>query len=189
MGRVLVASFVREEDVLTATQAARSHGFRIADVYTPYAVHGLDRAMGLRPSRLPWACLVCGLVGVASAFAFQFWTMARSWPVNVGGKPWNSLPAYVPVAFEMMVLCGGVGVALAFLLRSRLWPGKRAALAYPAVPPTDGSGLGGATEDRFILVLEDPGADTDATVARRLLHDCHAVAVEQAAPCAVGTSL
>ena len=182
MGRVLVASFVREQDVLMATQAARGHGFRIADVYTPYAVHGLDRAMGLRPSRLPWVCFACGLLGVASALAFQFWTMAWNWPVNVGGKPWNSLPAYVPVAFELMVLFAGLGVVLAFLLRCRLLPGKRAAPLYPAVPPTEGkAGLGDATDDRFVLVLEDPAVESDANVARWLLRDCHAVGVEESA--------
>jgi hypothetical protein len=167
MGRVLVASFVREEDVLTATRAAREHGFRIADVYTPYAVHGLDRAMGLRPSRLPWVCLVCGLFGAAFKLWFQFWAMTRSWPMNVGGKPWNSLPAYVPVTFEVMVLLAGLGVVLAFLLRCRLWPGKH---AYS---------FRGATDDCFVLVLENPAAEPDVNAARWLLSDCHAVAVEE----------
>ena len=131
MARVIVGSFTAEEDVLGAARAARQHGFRIADAYTPYAVHGLDRAMGLRPSRLPWACFAFGLIGAASALSSQFWAMTTSWPMNVGGKPWNSLPAYVPVTFEVMVLLAGLGVVLAFFLRSRLFPGKRAKPHYP----------------------------------------------------------
>src|SRR5260370_20334631 len=110
--RILVGSFANEEDILEAVRAARARGFRIADVYTPYAVHGLDQAMGLRPSRLPWACFAFGLLGVASALGFQFWTMAIDWPLHVRGQPWNSLPAYVPIAFECMVLGAGLGVVL-----------------------------------------------------------------------------
>ena len=169
MGRhVLVGSFEREEDVLEATRAAREHGFRIADVYTPYAVHGLDRAMGLRPSRLPWVCFVCGLFGAAFKLWFQFWAMARDWPMNVGGKPWNSLPAYVPVTFEVMVLLAGLGVVFAFLLRCRLFPGKQAAPLFRDV-----------TDNRFVLALENTGAAFDATAAGQLFYDCHAIRVEE----------
>ena len=166
--RVFVGTFVKEEDLLGAARAARQYGFAITDAYTPYPVHGLDRALGLRPSRLPWACFVCGLVGASFAISSQYWAMAHSWPMNVGGKPWNSLPAYVPVTFEVMVLLAGLGVVLTFLLRCRLLPGKEA------------TPLGrGATDDTFVLVLarpEDPGEDN---VARQLLHDFHAVRVAE----------
>ena len=169
MGRpVLVGVFATEEDVLGAARAAREHGFHIADAYTPYPVHGLDRAMGLRPSRLPWACFVCGLVGVAFALSLQPWAMAHSWPLNVGGKPWNSLPAYVPVTFEVMVLLAGLGLVLTFLLRCRLLPGKEAAPLFR-----------GATDDRFVLVLERPQDPGDEAVARQLLCDFQAVRVAE----------
>jgi hypothetical protein len=165
--RVLVGSFTTEEDVLGAARAAREHGFRIADAYTPYAVHGLDRAMGLRPSRLPWVCFVCGLLGAGLKLGFQFWSMALDWPMNVGGKPWNALPAYVPITFEVMVLLAGLGVVLAFLLRCRLFPGKTAA------PP-----VRGVTNNRFVLVLDLPEDAFDASVARRLFSDFHALPPE-----------
>jgi hypothetical protein len=117
MGRhFFVARFATEEDVLGAVRSAREHGFRIADVYTtPYAVHGLDQALGLRASRLPISCFAFGLLGAGLKLAFQFWAMAVDWPQNVGGKPWNSLPAYVPIAFEVMVLMAGLAVVLAFM--------------------------------------------------------------------------
>jgi molybdopterin-containing oxidoreductase family membrane subunit len=160
---VLIGDFATEEEVLRATRAAREQGYRIVDVYTPYAVHGLDRAMGLRPSRLPWACFAAGLFGVTFALAFQFWTMAYDWPINVGGKPWNSLPAYVPVAFEVMVLLAGLGVVGAFLLRCRLFPGKYAAFPIAGNAETGDGRLAekvpvpcvGVTDDRFVLVLEN----------------------------------
>jgi hypothetical protein len=167
MGRRIIASFEREHDLLMATRQARLQGWQIVDAYTPYAVHGLDRAMGLRPSRLPWACFGFGVLGVASAFLFQFWTMAINWPINVGGKPWNSLPAYVPVAFEMMVLLAGLGVVASFLLRCRLFPGKK---GTPSVP--------GATDDRFVLVVENPAEAPASDGARALFQDFHDVRVE-----------
>jgi hypothetical protein len=165
---LFAGSFATEEDILGAVRAAREHGFRIADTYTPYAVHGLDRAMGLRPSRLPWACFACGLFGAVFALSTQYWAAAYSWPLNVGGKPWNSLPAYVPMAFEVMVLLAGLGVVLAFLLRCRLFPGKGAAPLFP-----------GTTDDRFVLVLERPADSGEADVARRLFEDFHAVRVTE----------
>jgi hypothetical protein len=166
--RLLVGSFATEDDILGAARAAREHGLRITDAYTPYPVHGLDRAMGLRPSRLPWACFAFGLIGAAWAFGSQQWAMARSWPINVGGKPWNSLPAFVPVAFEVMVLLGGLGVVLTFLLRCRLLPGREPAPLFR-----------GATDDSFVLVLERPDDPGDESAARQLLRDYRAVGVAE----------
>jgi len=168
MGRVIVGSFTSEEDVLGAARAAREHGFRIADAYTPYPVHGLAQAMGLRRSRLPWVCFGLALFGATTKLAFQFWAMAVDWPVNVGGKPWNSFPAYVPVTFEVMVLLSGLGVVLAFLLRCRLFPGRPSAPLFR-----------GATDDIFVLALERPEDPADENVARQLLREYQAVRVAE----------
>jgi mono/diheme cytochrome c family protein len=168
MSRLLVGVFEQDEDVVAAAEAAREHGLHIADVYTPYAVHGLDRALGLRPSRLSGACLLFGQLGVGVALWLQFWTSAVDWPLNVGGRPWNSLPAFVPVTFELMVLCAGLGVVAAFLAVSRLYPGKGTRLSYP-----------GVTDNRFVLVLEEADAAFDAGSTRRLLEYHGAVHIEE----------
>jgi len=164
MTGVIVVSFAREEDIVTATREARKRGLHIVDVYTPYAVHGLDEAMGLGPSRLSWACFFFGLLGVTLAFVFQFWTTAVDWPLNVGGKPWNSLPAFVPVAFELMVLLGGLGLVFTFFLRCKLFPGKQ---------PVDE--FEGVTSNSFVLVVQN----TDADTALSAFQDCNAVYVEK----------
>jgi Ni/Fe-hydrogenase subunit HybB-like protein len=144
LGRnALIAGFVTEQDLLAAVAAVRHRGWPIVEAYTPYAVHGLDRALGLPRCRLAVACFLCGLFGVVLALAFQFWSTAWNWPLNVGGQPWNSLPAFVPVTFEMMVLCGGLGMVLVWLMRSGFYPGK-----VPLLPAL------GETDNRFILVLE-----------------------------------
>jgi mono/diheme cytochrome c family protein len=166
--RVFLGVFDNEEGLLRATADVRKRGWRVRDVYTPYAVHGLDEALGLAPSRLSRFCLVCGALGVALAFWVQYWTMTIDWPLNVGGRPWNSLPAFVPVAFEVMVLFAGLGVVLAFLAVSRLFPGKRAVL------PVDG-----VTRDRFVLLITEGDAAFDPDAIRPLFEECGAVFTEE----------
>ena len=152
----VVCLFEREEDILKATEAAREHGLTIADAYTPYAVHGLDRAMGLPPSRLPWVCAALGLTGAVSILVFQYWANTVSWATNVGGRPWNSWPAFIPVTFEVMVLFAGIGTVLSFLALAGLNPARRPQLPDPRV-----------TDDRFALVLANADrTGVEAVVAR-----------------------
>lgn len=163
--RLFVASFEREEDILSITTDVRRRGYVIRDVFTPYAVHGLDAAMGLKPSRLPIVCLGFGLLGAVAKLGFQIWTSAVSWPVNIGGKPLASVLAFVPVTFEITVLFAGLGTVGAFFLISRLWPSKTPAVLHHR-----------ATDDRFVLVLEqddasfDVDAVTDLCVAHGAVH-------------------
>ena len=164
--RVVLGAFASEEEILGATRAARAEGLKILDVYTPYAVHGLDAAIGVKRSRLPWICFLAALLGAVLKLWFEFWTTMVDWPVNIGGKPWNSLPAFVPVTFEVMVLSAGLSTVFAFLLVSRLWPGKRAAL--PAA---------GITNDRFVLAIEESDAAFDLARVRRLFERFNVVSI------------
>ncbi len=143
------AAFGHERDLLDAVRALRRHDVKIVDVFTPYAVHGLDRAMGLRPSPLTWVCFLCAMTGVLIAFGFEHWSLAVDWPLNIGGKPWNSLPSDTPVAFELAVLLGGFGSVFALFGLCRLFPGKRPRLVDPRV-----------TDDRFVVVIEATDAVT-----------------------------
>ena len=166
--RVMLGFFEREEDVLAATKAARAAGLKILDVYTPYAVHGLDHAMGLLPSRLPRVCFLLGLLGATFKVWFEFWTTSVAWPINVGGKPWNSLPAFVPVTFEVMVLFAGVSTFLAFLLVTGLRPGRVAVMPHPRV-----------TDDRFVLEVEETDSVFDVARVERLFAGFRAVHTEE----------
>ena len=163
----LVAVFEREDDLLHAAAAARKEGLRIVDAFTPHAIHGLDRVMGFRPSRLTWVCFVLGLLGAGSILLFQYWASAVSWPINVGGKPWNSLPAFIPVTFEVMVFCAGVGTVVAFIWSSGLRPGRRSALSDLRV-----------TDDRFALAIGET-AGVDRAFVEKLLSQFHPVTVEE----------
>ncbi len=166
--RLLAVTFEHEDDILGATRAVRRQGLKIVDVYAPYAVHGLDKAMGLSPSRLPWVCFLLGLFGAGIKVWFEYWASGTDWPINVGGKPWNSLPAFVPLTFEIMVLFAGVSTVIAFFAVSRLLPGRKAVLAAPRV-----------TDDRFALILEQTGGDFDLAKVQQLLRNFHAVEIEE----------
>ena len=166
--RVLLAEFAHEEDLLASIRELRYQGYSIVDAFTPYAVHGLDRAMGLKPSRLTWVCFVCGMVGALGMLYFEYWVGAVSWPIDVGGKPWNSLPSNVPVAFETAVLLAGFGSVLALLGVSRLYPGK------PARPVIER-----VTDDRFVLVLDEADARFDASQVKAMLTPFNLLRLEE----------
>ena len=156
--RILEGIFEREEDMLRAAASAKQAGWQLVDIYTPYPVHETFRLLDLGRSRLPKVAFVFGLVGVGFALWFQFWVSAQDWPLNVGGRPWNSLPAFAVVAFEMMVLFAGLGVVLTWLLLSRLYPGKIADVPSPRV-----------TDDRFVLQVRGPGPEAEI---RRMFQEC-----------------
>ena len=160
--RLLLGTFDGEETLLQACRAARERNLGIFDTYTPYAVHGLDEAMGLKRTRLTRVCFFAGLAGAALAIGFQVWASAVDWPVNIGGKSHSALPALVPITFEMMVLFAALGTVLAFFVRVRLWPGRQ-----PDLPTA------GITDDRFVLALEGGAA------AREFLEDQGAGAIRE----------
>ena len=166
--RLFVGVFDNEDDTLAAIRVSRRHGFKVVDVYAPYAVHGVEEAMGLSPSRLPWFVFAVGLLGAILKVWFEFWTTAVDWPVNVGGKPFNSLPAFVPVTFEVMVLFAAVGAVFSFFVVCRLFPGKRAVLP-----------VAGVTDNRFAIVLEQTDSTFEVPEVRRLFDKLHAVHVEE----------
>jgi hypothetical protein len=165
---VIVSVFDREDQILSATLAARQEGFEIVDVFTPYAVHGMERAMGLGRSRIPWVCFVLGLAGALVTAWFQYWASAVSWPIDVGGKPWHSWPAFVPVIFEVMVLCGGVGTVLFFIAWAGLRPGRRS-------PVSDL----GVTDDRFALAIRTSDEGSNRAAVDALLSRFHPLRIEE----------
>lgn len=167
---ILVATFQREEDLLHAVRQLRRRGLEIVEAYTPYPVHGLDEALGLAPSRLSWICALMGVGGAGVMLWFQTWTSAIDWPVNVGGKPLTSLPAFMPVVFESMVLAAGIGTALAFFAISRLVPGRKPRLVIPRV-----------TDDRFAVVVHETDASFSPNQVRAMLAESGAVQVEDRA--------
>ena len=168
MNRNLMGVFSRERDILEVTRVCRERGYEIVDVYAPYPVHGLDRAMGLKPSRMPVLCFALGALGAMGMLGFQIWTSAVDWPTNIGGKPLASVPAFIPVTFESAVLAAGLGTVLVLLVRSRLFTWSKPNLVHPRV-----------TDDRFVLAIRQTDADLDPGMAVGLLREHGAIDVRE----------
>ena len=148
MGMHIVCIFEREEDLVAAATASRDAGVTVIDAFTPYPVHRLSAAMQLAPSRLAWVCFTLGAASGVGMLLFQHWASAVDWPINVGGRPWNSFPAFVPVAFEAIVLTAALGTFAAFLVVARLHPWRLAATPDPRI-----------TDDRFALIVSAEGRE------------------------------
>lgn len=116
----MVALFQKPHDLIRAAKMLQSRQTKLFDCFTPYPIHGLDAAMGLPRSRIPLVTLIFGLIGCAAGFYFQYWVSAVDWPLIVGGKPFNSWPAFIPITFECTVLFGGLSTAAALFIICRL---------------------------------------------------------------------
>ena len=104
----VLAEFGSDDQILTAAAKVRDAGYTRWDCHTPFPVHGLDGAMGVRPTILPWIVLGAGLTGVLAATLMQWWMNAVNYPFMISGKPLWSIPANVPIMFEVMVLFSGI---------------------------------------------------------------------------------
>lgn len=100
----VTAIFDTADSIMSAAKKVRDSEYSKFDVHTPYPVHGMDHAMGLSPTKIPYVTLICGLIGLSIAFSLQTGVMAGDYKVNIGGKPFFSLPAFVPILWECTVL-------------------------------------------------------------------------------------
>jgi hypothetical protein len=153
----LLAEFLTAQEVLDATRRARLEGYRHMDAYTPYPVEGLPAELGLRRTRIPLVVLIGGLVGAAGGYFMEYWAAAVDYPVNIGGKPLNSWPAFIPITFEMMVLVAALAAILGMFFLN--------GLPHPYHPLFHIARFDRATQDRFFLCIEatDPKFDRQAT--------------------------
>lgn len=166
----LLGLYAEEEKLMAGARKLRSEGFQIHDVFTPYPVHGLDEAMGLRRSRLALVTFFVGFTAMSAALLLQFWTSAVDWNINVGGKPENSLLAFLPVTFELTVLFGGLATAAAFFWRCGLFPGAKPPLAEISQDRR-------ITDHLFIVALERRDASFRDAAARRVFSETGTVEI------------
>lgn len=151
-GRLHMLVFDEPEATVDAVRRLRGEGFFVADVHSPFPLHGVDEALGLRPTRIALATLIGGLVGGFGKLAFQGWVHVVDWPMNIGGKPDTALPALVPVTFELTVLVAAFATLGTLFLRRRLFP-----RLVPAPAPRQPHPR--VTDDRFaVLVVERDGS-------------------------------
>ena len=120
--RYVVGCFDDEAVLFPAVKKVRNAGYKIQDVYTPFPVHGLDHALGMRETSLHTAGFIYGIIGTTTALSTMGWIFTKDWPLNIGGKPNFPLPAFIPITFELTVLFAAVGMVLTFCYLCQLGP-------------------------------------------------------------------
>lgn len=167
----MVAEFTSAEALLHAAEKTGEEGYRQTDAYTPFPVPGLSDALRFHDVRMPWLILFGGLIGGFTGYTLQWYTMTIDLPMNVGGKPFNSLPSYFPITFECTILFSAL---TAFICTFAL-----NGLPKPYHPIFNTPGFLRATKDRFFLAIEtaDPLYEPERT--RKFLEGLGAVAVNE----------
>lgn len=149
----LMAEFGSSTDLVVATRAAYAAGYRKMDAYSPFPIEEASEALGFHKTRVPLIVLVGALFGGCGVYALQYWINVISYPLNIGGRPWHSWPAFIVPTFEMTVLFGGLaGVFGMFALNG---------LPMPHHPVFNVDRFSAVTRDKFFLVVEaaDPKFD------------------------------
>ena len=136
------------DSLLDKIKELKSEGKEIQEVYTPFYVHGLDEALGLKRTRLGKATFLYGLIGLFFGCWLTYFTMIKDWPMDIGGKPnatfWQNLPAFVPVIFELVVYFAAHLLVISFFIRSRLYPFKKAE-----------NPIKKSSDDKFVIQVRD----------------------------------
>ena len=161
--KLIHAIFDDEEVLLSSVKEIRANEIPIKEVYSPFPVHGLDKALGLKETRMAITAFIYGCIGLTFGIALIYYIMIsgvyKSWPMNIGGKPnwtlYHNLPAFVPVLFELTVLFAGHLMSITFFIRCGLFPGN------PEVSPDPRT-----TDDKFLMEIEVSG---DVSKVKKML--------------------
>lgn len=145
--------YTDSQSLLDGIKKLRADGVNIRDVLTPYPIHHLDKALGLKRSLLPKAGLVAGIIGAGGAFLFQAWVLTVDYPVDIGGKPQFAYPSFIPLTFELGVLLAALALVFGFLFRSKLGLGAKNKIYDQR-----------NTDDRLGVVLEVPGESSEEDI-------------------------
>ena len=119
----ILGIFDDEHLLKSAGKSLVDNKIKIHDIFTPFPVHGLDGLLEIKRTRLPIVCFFAGVTGCSLAMYFQYWVSKVDWPIIVGGKPFNSFMAFIPVGFEITILLGALVTVAAFFFRNNLFPG------------------------------------------------------------------
>lgn len=153
----LMAEFDNPTDVIVAAKRAYAAGYRRMDAYSPYPMEELSDAIGFHKTRVPLVVLVGAILGGLSGYLLQYWISVISYPLNIGGRPYHSWPAFIIVTFEMTILFGGISAVVGMLALN--------GLPMPYHPVFNNPRFSAASRDRFFLCIEaaDPQFDVVST--------------------------
>ena len=170
----LMAEFDSAESLLAAAHSARKAGYTKMDGYSPFAIEELDEALGFKKSWLPLFVLLGGLTGVAVGYGLQYWISVIDYPVLVGGKPYHSWPAFIPVTYELMILFASFAAVISMFALN--------GLPMPYHPVFNVDRFSMASNDRFFLCIEtsDPKFELERT--KSFLEQCHPTHISEVEP-------
>jgi hypothetical protein len=153
----IMAEFDEPTALVTATETAYHDGYRRMDAYSPFPIEELHEALGARHTRLPWVVLIGGILGCLGGYGLQYWVSVIAYPINVGGKPFHSWPAFVPVTFECTILAAALSAVLGMLAIN--------GLPMPYHPVFNVPRFALASRNRFFLCIQarDPKFDLEGT--------------------------
>ncbi|HUI07349.1 MAG TPA: DUF3341 domain-containing protein [Verrucomicrobiae bacterium] len=157
----LMAEFQGPEGLLEATKHAHAAGYRRMEAYSPFPVDGLAEAMEFRRSRVPLVTLIGGIIGGCGGFFMEWFSATIHYPINVGGRPLNSWPSFIPVTFELTILCAAIAAVLGMLALN--------GLPMPYHPLFNVDRFDQASRDRFFLCIEARDRKFDRETTRRFL--------------------
>jgi len=152
--KFVVGCFDEENTLFNAVKNVRKAGYKMHDVYTPFPIHGLDRAMGLRDTSLHTAGFIYAIAGTSTALSFISYIFTKDWPLNIGGKPHFALPAWIPITFELTVLFSAVGMVLTFCYLCQMAPFVKKHHFHLR-----------ATDDFFVMVIECTAKTNEADLS------------------------
>jgi Protein of unknown function (DUF3341) len=153
----LIAEFEDPNALIAATQSAHRAGYRHMDAYSPYPIEELHEALGARHTRLPLIVLIGGLCGCLGGYTLQYWVATMAYPLNVGGKPFHSWPAFIPITFECTILVAALSAVFGMLALN--------GLPMPYHPVFNVARFALASRNRFFLCIQakDPQFDLEET--------------------------
>jgi hypothetical protein len=161
----VMAEFSDPSSLVAATSRAREAGYRQMDAYSPFPIEELHEALGEHDSRLPLLVLIGGLLGCIGGYGLQYWVSVIAYPINVGGKPFHSWPAFIPVTFECTILAAALSAVLGMLALN--------GLPMPYHPVFNVRRFALASRNRFFLVIEARDKQFDLDATRRFLETLH----------------
>jgi hypothetical protein len=157
----LMAEFDNSDDLLSAAEGAHSAGYRQMDAYSPMPIHGLAEALGFRKPKLPLLVLLGGITGAVCGYGLQYYTSVIDYPINIGGRPLHSWPAFIPVTFELTILFAAFAAVFGMLALN--------GLPMPYHPVFNLESFKRATRDRFFLCIETKDEQFDLEETRAFL--------------------
>lgn len=166
--KVILGIYEDPDHIYDATKKLMHDGYRVRDVYSPFAIHGIDRVMGIKRSRLTVAAFIFAMTGITLALTLQTYVSFFDWQINIGGKPFLHIPTYIPITFELAILCTAFGMVACFFYVNRMVWGKNADIIDIRV-----------TDDLFVVAVDVIPNKTNIAELSELLKSKGAIEIRE----------